>query len=427
MQDSGKFNLQEYFHIFLRRKKIFLVPLLGIYLLFLGSSFFLPRIYEAKAIILVEEEQMVNPLLKNLAVSVAVSERINRLREEILSWPRLFQLVEKLGLNKNIKNPFQMERLIKDIRRNISLKLKGQDVIIISYRGKDPRATQDIINTLCDILIEKNVAAKTEEANTAIRFIKEQVEFYKKKLDTSEEKLRRFKELYALQIPLAKQIEEELAKLQADLTSALVDCTEEHPRVIELKRRIKSLKEKRRQQITEAAQQAGVDAQTYLSIAESIPRQNQELARLARDKEVNEQIYAMLLQKLEAARISQQLESTEGKTKFKIVEPARLPLEPIRPNKLQLNLLGLLLGGAVGFGSVYLAEYTGSSFHKIEDLQVFFDIPVLGSITQVVTEEEIRKRKVRRKKILLLLFSILFILGIGGVLLAKLYFDFFGN
>ena len=392
-ENKPEITWQDYLQIFLRRKWFFIIPFSIVFIATIVISFFLPKVYEAKAIILVEEGKMINPLLKNLAVSTTVGERLHMLREEILGWPRLVQLVEELGLNKNKNSPLELEKLILETRKRISVDMRGQDIIIISFQDKNPVTTQNIVNTISDILIRRNLDSQSEEANTAIDFIKDQLGVYEKKLEASEENLRQFKETYGLQMPLAVQINTELARLEAELTTLLVDCTEEHPRVKELRKRIQSLKEKRAGQIQQAAESIKANPKEYIKVAESVPKQEQELARLTRDTTVNEKLYALLLERLETARISQQLESSENKTKFKIVEPARLPLRPIKPNKIQFSFLGLMLGVMAGFGCIYLVEYTDYSFKGIEDLKSYFDLPVLAAISRIITEEDIRSNK----------------------------------
>ena len=122
-ETKQKLNVREYWNMFLRRKMFFLIPLIIISIGFSVTSNFLPKMYQAQAVILVEEKNVVNPLLTNLAVSTTVGQRLNALREEILAWPRLFQLVETLGLNKDAKNPLALEALISNIRKNLYLKM----------------------------------------------------------------------------------------------------------------------------------------------------------------------------------------------------------------------------------------------------------------------------------------------------------------
>jgi len=441
-EEKSHFDIYYYLGIIRRRKWFFIIPLVVIYIGFFASSLLLPKVYEAKSIILVEEKNVVNPLLKNLAVSTPVASRLNTLREEILAWPRLFQLVERLKLNEDTDNPLELERLIASIRRNITLRMKSKDIVIISYRGKDPQSTQKLVNTLCDILIQRNLSLQTKDTESAIDFINEQLNVYKEKLDKSEEALRKFKEVYGMGLAAGAKktgenpgnflledaspagvtltkINKELADLEADLVMASVDCTPEHPRVKALKTRIESLKEKRRKYIEEVANRAGVKPTDYVNIADSIPRQQEELARLTRDKAINERIYAMLLERLESAKITESLDNSENRTKFRIIEPARLPLVPVKPNKIKFNFLGLLLGGMTGFGFVYLLEYADSSFKREEDLRKSFGYPVLGTISKIVTEDDLKRQKKFSKKVTYITIGVILLLIVTLVIFIK--------
>ncbi|MCM8774290.1 MAG: Wzz/FepE/Etk N-terminal domain-containing protein [Candidatus Omnitrophica bacterium] len=432
MVDKKKvFNLNYYLTIILRRKWFFIIPLLVVYIASLFSLLFLPKIYEARAIILVEEKSIVNPLLKDLAVTTTVAARLNTLKTEILSWPRLFQLVERLGLSKGIDNPIMLERLIAKLRDDIILKMHSNEVISIVYRGEDPKKTQDLVNTLCDIIINRNISSQMVDTKSAVDFITDQLNIYKNKLEESEKQLREFKEIYGLgNNPGLKEVygtgnavgvedssptgvtlsrlNQEIANLEADLVMLSIDCTDEHPRVKSIKSRIATLKEERKRYIEEVAKKVGVDPKTYVSISDSFPRQQEELARITRDKAMNERIYAMLLERLETARITESLDNSDNRTKFRIVEPARLPLLPVSPNKIKINLLGLMLGGFIGVGFVYLREYTDSSINSEDELKSIFTQPILGNISKIVTEEDIALRRKRIHKNFIIL-SIVFV------------------
>lgn len=416
-EEKQKFDVQEYVQIFLRRKRLFIIPLVIIYTAFFVGGFFLPKIYEARAIIIIEEKKIENPLLRNLSASATVGGRLTALREEILAWPRLFQLVERMGLNKNIKDPLALERLIYIIRRNINLKMKSKGIMVISYQSKNPKNTQKLVNTLCDVLGQRSVLSQLEDTESAIDFVNDQLVIYKKKLEEADASLREFKEIYgtpqiggdfSVGITL-NRINEELSELEAQLVMASVDCTEEHPRIRGLKNHIQNLKDERNQYIQRVAKDAGIMPEAYVDIADSLPRQQEELSRLSRDKAINEKMYAMFLERLESARITERLDSSENKTKFKVIEPARLPLVPIKPNKVKINILGLFLGIGAGFGLVYLAEYLNSSFRNTEQLKNHFKSPVLGSISKIITPQELKQKLIRRKK--MYFFTILAIIA----------------
>lgn len=424
---SSSIDLHKYLRILSRRKWFLIAPVVSLTFLLFFMSLVLPKIYEAKAVIFVDDKKVVNPLLSNLAVSTPVGYRLQVIKEEIMSWPRLFQLVERLGLNKDIKEPLKLERLINEIRGNITFQMRQNGLILIGYLGEDARRTQEVVNTLCDILIQKNVASQLEDTGSAIDFINEQLKIYKAKLDKSAEELRKFTEIYGLHIapgvsdtvkaagqsasgagtdtiraPLG-QLNDELAALESELVMASVELTDEHPRIKGLKRRIESLKSKRLEYIKQMSGQAGVNAEAYVTIADSIPRQQEELMRLTRDKAVDEKIYGMLLDRLESAKITERLDDSENRTKFQMIEPARLPLVPVKPNKVKFTLLGFMLGAAVGVGLIFLLEYIDSSIKTEEDLKEALGVPVIGNISRIMTKAELAKQPMFFERLLALI------------------------
>jgi hypothetical protein len=121
---------------------------------------------------------------------------------------------------------------------------------------------------------------------------------------------------------------------------------------------------------------------------------------MGRDMSVNESIYNILLQKLETAKITQRLEVSKEGTRYNIIDPPRLPLKPTKPNKIQIVLLGLFLGGTSGVGLVFGREFMDHSFLDIEDAKHALELPILGAISRLTTQEEIDKEKRRQKTLI---------------------------
>jgi capsular polysaccharide biosynthesis protein len=126
---------------------------------------------------------------------------------------------------------------------------------------------------------------------------------------------------------------------------------------------------------------------------------------LARDMRVNENIYNMLLQKLETAKITQRLESSKEGTRYTVIDPARLPLKPVKPNKLKVIFLGLFLGTCSGAGFVFGREFLDQSFLDIQDAKQTLDLPILGGISRLTTQEEIDREKYKKRKIITIAVS----------------------
>lgn len=122
------------------------------------------------------------------------------------------------------------------------------------------------------------------------------------------------------------------------------------------------------------------------------PQLEAELARLNRDYGVNKSEYDALLQRLEAARISNQANESAA-LRFKVLEPPRVPLRPYKPNK-RLLLVGVLLAALLlGIGVAVFRAQTHPVFHTTAALGAALKLPVLGHVSRVYTAEETLARK----------------------------------
>lgn len=395
---TSTLRLREYYYMALRHRLAFLVTIGVSLFLALILAFSLPKIYRAETVLLVEDEKILNPLISGLAISPSVASRMSTLKEELLSWQRLTLLVEKLKLDKGIKNPLQYERLIQELRKNISIKMKGTQLIIVGFEGRDPRKAQEIVQTLADIIIDGNLTSQRLEATSAISFIQKQLEQYRTKLEASEEELRKFQEVYNSTLPVATQMNEQLVSLKMELNNLLIENTELHPRVLETRKLIQQLEGQRDVQMQKAREQGvDIDPGEYAKLISSVPFQEQQLARLQRDYAVNDKIYQSLSQRLETAKISEMLEESDKGTKFKILEPARLPLEPVKPKKFLILLGGFIVGIALGCGLVYMLEFNDTSIRSVDEARLMLEFPILASIQPIQPEELFTEERLRRQ------------------------------
>jgi len=395
-----------YVKIFFRRKRLILIPMLGGLLIGTALGFILPKTYESSTVILVEEGRVINPLIQGLAISTSLVDRLRTLREQILSWDRLVRLVKKLDLAKGITSQYEYEKLILTLRERIQVQLRGPNLIRIAFESPDPLTTQVVVKTVTDNFIEENIAMQNRETDTAVEFINDQLKVYKRKIKESE-----------------------LAHKEDELKNLLVDSTELHPQVKELRVEIAKIKEEIESgnfevkpkefganPIVAKIQEEISRLQSSPSAAEATPTPedvtgakglpNENLYSLllldkvnsvvARDIQVNEQIYNMLLQRLETAKITRRLEASQEGTRYTVIDPARLPLRPVKPNKILTALLGLFLGGALGASIVFSAEFFDRSFLSVDEAKAFLPGPVLGAISRIITQKELDEE--RRKK-----------------------------
>lgn len=401
----------DYLNIVFRRKWLIIIPVLIGLIGGIVAGNTLPKIYAASALILVEEGKVINPIIQGIAVSTSVAQRLSMLREQILGWDRVMQLIKTLQLDKGIKNQWEFEGLVRKLRRNIRVTLRGQNLITIGYEGKDPLEAQKIVKSTVDIFISENMRLQTKEAENAIDFINDQVALYQKKLKQAE-----------------------IAGMDEQLKKLLVDSTNKHPMVIELRKKMaaaqkdlekgnynvdpafmgatatedKTLKDELKRLKEELSTQTLDATDTGSNRAKVASPSNEKLYKLllldkldkseAQDQGVTQKLYNELLTRLETAKITQRLEASREGTRYTILDPARLPLKPSKPNKMMVLFLGFIIGAGAGVGLVFLAELFDHSFLGIDEARAALELPIFGAVSKIITQEDLKLQKMHNAK-----------------------------
>jgi uncharacterized protein involved in exopolysaccharide biosynthesis len=131
----------------------------------------------------------------------------------------------------------------------------------------------------------------------------------------------------------------------------------------------------------------------YEKRLEKLPDKELRLAHLERDIRVFENIYILLLEKHQEARINEVMELGD----IRIIDNALAPEAPIKPNK-KLNLaIGGILGLMLGVMLVFFMEYIDNTIKNTEDVERILKLPILGVIPKDTSKKK-KKRKRRRQQ-----------------------------
>ena len=96
--------------------------------------------------------------------------------------------------------------------------------------------------------------------------------------------------------------------------------------------------------------------------------------------------YQTLLKKKEEAQQAENLERRQKGEQFKVIDPARVPEKPFKPNIQQILLIGLAAGLGTGFGLAFLREQMDRSFRDAEDVEATLGFRVLANIPKIDVE-----------------------------------------
>lgn len=115
------------------------------------------------------------------------------------------------------------------------------------------------------------------------------------------------------------------------------------------------------------------------------PSREQQLMILLRDYENMQSNYQALLDKRLNAHVAENLEKRQQGEQIRVLDPANLPQNPEKPNRLLIMILGLLGGGGLGVGLALGIDQLNPTFKRREEVEVLPGIQVLATIPQFFT------------------------------------------
>src|SRR3984893_9389942 len=341
-------------------------------------------------------------------------------------------------------DPAKTAGLLGAFRGGLSVQLiPNSRLVQISYTHPDPRLATEIANALVRTFVEENFRTKYESVTQTSVWLSTELADLQMKVQTSEEKLVRYQKDHSIlgvdekqNIVTAKLDElnkeltiaqtdriqkesnyslakagdpaafikpsrqgtssmlEKLREKEAELSTQYAQATTQfgpgYPKVAELNNQLKQLRaeiateQTRMQNDIHNEYLAAVQRETLLTTAfeEQKREANQlnesaiEYSVLKRDAESNRQLYQDLLQRLKEAGVSAGLRSSN----IRVVDVARTPTYPIKPNVPRNLLLGLILGVACGVGLVFVLESLDTSIRNMEEVSAISTLPALGTI-----------------------------------------------
>lgn len=163
------------------------------------------------------------------------------------------------------------------------------------------------------------------------------------------------------------------------------------------------------------------EMRSFQAKVEETPKREQELLSLNRDYQNLKELYDSLLKRKLEAEIAMSMEKKQQGEQFRVIDPAKEPQLPIKPNAVKLILITLVLAVGLGGGFAYLVEMTDTSYRTPEELETDLGVPVLLTMPIRYTIAEIARRK-RRQLFAgisvgagFIIFAILIIVTIKGV------------
>ncbi len=500
-------GLREYVEILFRRKLLFFAPAVVIFLATLAVAAYLPKIYQSNTLVFIRLPAVENPVGPANTVKM-LEDQLRTIREEIQSFRFLSDIVRSIPeIFLTLNTEDEIEGYVDRMRTNLAVKTRGIDLFEIAYRDPDPQMTMKVANRVTEKYIEDSLQRNTSKYDQGIQALTSERDRFLEELQRIESQITNFKELHkevlvpevsvkqqiwnqeaslrALdnQIAAASRemnvlqgklletpgtieskrmierdpkyeiIEKELRTQELQLEELLLQYTDKHPQVVNLRERIElrrkqleELEDQFRENIEESINplyqnlQEQVTQQEIkmenlygqresalahlqeLKIKETrVPQLEEQLRNLDRDYAIKQSAYDRVVKEIQATEVQGRMEERGQQVKYEVIDTARVPRSPVEPNVGLLALGGLGAGLAVGFGLVFGREYFDHSLRSVEQARSVLNLTVLGAIPIIVSEEELRRGMQSRRKWMIVWISVVVVLLIGLGAVGFLY------
>jgi polysaccharide chain length determinant protein (PEP-CTERM system associated) len=520
MPEPKPFDIHDYIQIGLRRKWYIIVPVVISILVSFGVYKYLPKVYRATTLILVQSQKIPESYVRP-TVTESVNERLSTISQEILSRTRLEKVIEEFNLFSEIRTKVPMEEIVGMMRGMVGVKVewsrdRAQNTFTISYEGKEPRAVMMVTNRLASMFIEENLRVREQMAEGTSNFLSKELQSIDDQLRKKEHDIREYKERNIGRLPqqldtnlrMLERLQQQLQttseniratedrivllenqmnqlkqptsmrrseaevgadsgsntgglasrrgseneliaewnNLKRDLATAQSKYTDNHPDVIALKKKLSRLEPRmkellenqevlaeaksgnRKERTTtkdfdsfmqdpntqrliaqyrerydnavlelnrskEEAKKLKEQIAVYQKGIEETPKREQELILLTRDYDLMKANYQSLQEKRIQAQMAENLERKRQGEQFKILDPARLPEKPFKPDRNKILLIGAMMGLMAGLGLTWFRESLDRSFHSVSDVEVYLAIPVIATIPNLKEEQNLSAKR----------------------------------
>jgi capsular exopolysaccharide synthesis family protein len=321
------------------------------------------------------------------------------------------------------------------------------DVVTVRHEGPDPRRVQRVTNLWVERFLDRRREAQTAEARSAVRFLTRQLDTLTGRLGAAESELRRFREregVVDIETQASTGVTR-LAELQASRNAldaewrALEGLLGEvrgaarqagdastyrrlagfpsllrNQATAELLSTLATLEDQRAQllirrelrdpdvqvlttRITEVGEQLRTTAEAYLqglsgqvaaldaTLARSgqalgqLPARQVELARLQRTPQALGEVFTLLRTRLQEAQVAQAIDDPG----VRLIDPAALPDEPVKPKPALVLGLALVLGAGLGVALALLRGALDPRVYRLDAVQALVGMPVLALIPRL--------------------------------------------
>lgn len=453
----------------------------------------LPNEYGSSARVFADTRSILKPLLRGMAIQTDPRQELALIVKTITTRDNLEKIARAADADLATTSKDEYDDLINAIKKGLSIKPEPRDnIYTLSYQGKDPVQAKKLVEGAISVLIENTLGEKRIDSDQAQRFLDEQIIEYERRLSQDERRLADFKKKYAPymvknqgsyynaleatkeQLERAELVLEEtktelssaqsqlkgendsaaedmdvvqtkfddrIETLQLRLDDITVRFTDQHPEVVETRRRLNELLSQKENYLTGKVESGNLDGDPFFrelkarvsllenkvaalevrrdkyqaevedlqSRLDEVPDVQAKLTGLNRSYNITKDKYYELLSRKESAEMSEKVDQSTESISFRVLEPAKVSHAPSGPPRVIYLVIILLLSIVIGVGASLAMSVLSPVVTSPRQLTRATDIPVFGLVS--ATEHSGMQQWEHRKTLIFIVSNVaLFVL-----------------
>jgi polysaccharide chain length determinant protein (PEP-CTERM system associated) len=153
----------------------------------------LPNKYTSEAKVHVETRTMLQPLMKGMTVQSDVRGLLRVMQLLMFTKTNLEQIIKLSDLNKGLKTPADQLELIENLKKQIQINGGNDEIFVIKYESESPETAKNVVQAVLTVFSEQTQQSTLAGADSAHRFIDEQIREYEIRLRNQEKARENFK------------------------------------------------------------------------------------------------------------------------------------------------------------------------------------------------------------------------------------------
>ena len=159
-----------------------------------------PKFFTSSATILVEDRNVMQPLLQNQSAPRGIGADRARLAAELMHSRKILgPVAEYAGLVTDKTPPIEREKIVEGLKKgmeitNVASSPTGAGGLIrVEYKDTDPERAFKVTKRAVELFLAENASTKARDSESSFAFLDAQVREYQAKVQKSEDALKKFR------------------------------------------------------------------------------------------------------------------------------------------------------------------------------------------------------------------------------------------